>query len=274
MSESPRSAVIRAARATLRPLVRLLLRHGVGWREFSDLGKSVYVEVAGRDYGISGRPTNASRVSILTGLSRREVKKQRDLLADDGHLEADDHAGGHATRLLSGWFQDPEFSEGGSPRRLARQGPGSFAALHDRYGGDIPESAMLKELLKVGAVREDEAGRLEPATRYYMPARSDPAAVVRSGEVAGDLGRTLVWNLAREADEPSRFEGRAVQHGVPVGRIAEFREFLEREAMALLEKADAWLTEHGTGRDAPRRKTTRLGLGVYQIQGEEEREQT
>jgi hypothetical protein len=262
--------MVGAARAMLRPVVRMLLRHGVGWKEFAELGKSVYVEVAGRDYGISGRPTNASRVSILTGLSRREVKKQRDLLAEDAGLVAPDAPGGHATRMLSGWFQDPQFSAEGRPRVLDREGESGFSALHHRYGGDIPESAMLKELVKVGAVRIRDDGRLEAVSRYYMPGRSDPEAVVRSGYVAEDLGRTLAWNLARTGDQSSRFEGRATHDAVPLGRVAAFRAFLEREAMALLEKADAWLTENGAGEDTPRRRTTRLGLGIYQIQGEEE----
>lgn len=269
MSSSPRTPVICAARSMLRPVVRLLLSHGFGWKEFAELGKSVYVETAGRDYGLSGRPTNASRVSILTGLSRREVKRQRDLLADEA---AEDTAGSHATRLLSGWFQDPDFSRDGVPRTLQRDGEAGFAGLHHRYGGDIPESAMLKELLKVGAVRERADGRLEAVSRYYMPGRSDPEALLRSGEVASDLGRTLAWNLAREEDQPSRFEGRATHGAVPVGRVPAFRQFMEREAMGLLERADAWLTNNGVNATASRQRTTRLGLGVYQIEGHEEEE--
>jgi hypothetical protein len=251
----------------------MLLRHGIGWKEFSELGKSVYVDVAGRDYGLSGRPTNASRVSILTGLSRRDVKKQRARLAEEAD-PAGETTGSHATRLLSGWFQDPDFSQDGAPRVLGREGDGGFSGLHQRYGGDIPVSAMLKELVKVGAVREREDGRLEALTRYYMPGRSDPAALTRSGSVAEDLGCTLAWNLAREADEPSRFEGRATHGSIPLDRVAEFRAFLEREGMALLERADAWLTDHRAPEDMPRRKTTRLGLGVYQVQGTEERKDT
>lgn len=253
----------------LRPVVRLLLLYGFGWKEFAELGKGVYVEVAGRDYGLSGRPTNASRVSILTGLSRREVKRQRELLAEAGASYAET-AGSHATRLLSGWFQDPEFSDEGTPRVLGRGGDAGFAALHQRYGGDIPESAMLKELLKVGAVRERPDGRLEALTRYYMPGRGDPEALVRSGAVAADLGRTLAWNLARGDDGPSRFEGRATHARVPLNRVPAFREFLEGEAMGLLEKVDDWLTKNAGAEDLPPERTTRLGLGIYQVQGEEE----
>ena len=141
MKDQARSAAVHAALAMLRPVVRLLLGHGVGWKEFAELGKRAYVQVAGREYGIAGRPTNASRVAILSGLSRREVKKQRDLLAAPDPVEDAASSGGHATRLLSGWFQDPDFSRSGRPMALARVGDvASFAELHRRYCGDVPVS--------------------------------------------------------------------------------------------------------------------------------------
>ena len=47
-----------------------------------DKAQEVYVDVARADYGIDGRPTNNSRVAMLTGLSRREVARVRDMLLD------------------------------------------------------------------------------------------------------------------------------------------------------------------------------------------------
>jgi hypothetical protein len=265
MKNEVRSAAVHAALAMLRPVVRLLLAHGVGWKEFVELGKRAYVQVAGREYGIAGRPTNASRVAILSGLSRRDVKKQRDLLAAPDPVEGAKSSGGHATRLLSGWFQDPDFSQSGRPAALAREGDGaSFAELHRRYGGDVPVSALLKELLKTRTV-------LEPLTRYWMPVRSDPAALLRAGSVAEDLGRTLGRNLLRDAAAPSTFEGRATNTRIPVEYLPPFREFVEREGQALLERVDDWLTvNEQPGSESARIRTARVGLGIYQIQGNEE----
>ena len=74
--------VIRSCRYLLLPVVRFLLKHGVTWSEFGELSKEAYVQVARDDYGIQGRPTNNSRVAMMTGLSRREVAKVRDRLLD------------------------------------------------------------------------------------------------------------------------------------------------------------------------------------------------
>jgi hypothetical protein len=65
-----------ACGALLRPIASVVLKCGMTWREFSELSKSVFVSVATDEFGIRGRPTNISRVSILTGISRKEVKRQ------------------------------------------------------------------------------------------------------------------------------------------------------------------------------------------------------
>ena len=66
----------------LEPVIRLVLRTGVTWKEFSELAKTKFVEVATADFGIRGRPTNVSRVAILTGLDRRDVAKLRTAPSD------------------------------------------------------------------------------------------------------------------------------------------------------------------------------------------------
>lgn len=253
----------------LRPIIRLLLKNGAMWKEFAELSKNVYVEVAGADYGIGGRPTNASRVSILTGLTRREVKKQRDLL--QSQQSSNYSKTSNATRLLSGWFQDPDFQDAaGAPRPLTREGEhASFATLHRRYGGDIPASAMLKELMQVGAVVEED-GQLLAASRYYMPDPLDPESVIRAGSVMNDLGSTVVWNLVRPRDSLSRIEGRASEPEVPVSRVPEFRQFLEEHGQAFLETVDRWLHENRVQKtDAKTGKTVRLGAGIYMIENED-----
>ncbi|MDH5276664.1 MAG: DUF6502 family protein, partial [Gammaproteobacteria bacterium] len=110
-----RLAVVQTCRALLRPVASLLLKCGMTWREFAEVSKSVFVAVAGDEYGLNGRPTNVSRVSILTGVSRKEVVRVRALLEQPATTLPNKTT--DATRLLSGWHQDAEFvTASGQPR--------------------------------------------------------------------------------------------------------------------------------------------------------------
>ena len=77
MEPRTRQHLAAACRRLMRPIARLLIRGGVPFKDFVDLAKEAYVEVAGNDYGIRGRQTNTARVAILTGLSRKEVTRVR-----------------------------------------------------------------------------------------------------------------------------------------------------------------------------------------------------
>lgn len=270
MNNGLKKAAFASSRMLLRPVIRLLLRCGVSWKELAELCKLVYVEVAAEDFGKRGRPANASRVAILTGLSRRDVKRAKDLLrdSDDAGFMAVERID-HASRVLSAWYQDPEFCDAkGKPRLLPLEGKGSFAVLLKRHAPDIPPTAMLKELQRVGAVRLTPQGKVRALARYFMPMSLDPDSVVRSGSVLRDLATTVAHNQLRRDHQPSRFEGRA--SNVRVRRVARraFAEYLESRGMAFLEDVDTWLTLHEA--KSATEKTDRIGVGVYLIMDDEE----
>ena len=237
------------------------MRTGITWKEFAEVSRSAFVESAGREFGIRGRPTNVSRVALLTGLSRREVRRQRELIAARAP-ETD--SWNPASRVLSGWHQDRDFLDQGRPALLPATGPRSIEALLTRYAGDIPHGALLKELQRAEAVELTADGRYRALKRYFMPLPIDPAATRRTGSVLEDLARTLDYNLARRPEQAPRFEGRATNLNVAAAALPEFREFLEQEGQALLERIDDWLSRHES-RDGGRETTIRLGAGLYMI---------
>lgn len=265
MSDTKGTALA-ALRLLFRPVARILLRAGVNWRELTDVIKATYVEVATEDFGIRGRPTNVSRVAILTGLTRREVRRLRNLLQEESPEVF--NRMNHATRVLSGWHQDEDFlGADGKPLQLAVTGDQkSFAALCDKYSGDVAATTMLKELKHVGAVDENADGTLTVKMRTYMPTLMDPERMLSSGSVLEDMGYTVAYNLDRSDTDPGRFERRATNIRMPAKALPEFRHFVELEGQAFLEKIDAWLTEHEV-KDGDDSKTIRLGLGTYWIEG-------
>ena len=261
----PQGVLLAACRRLLRPVVRILLRHGVTYRQLAALCKELYVEVASADYGLRGRPTNVSRTALLTGLDRKEVKRLRDMVT--GKRSEPKQRQDRISRVLSAWFQDGLYSAAGKPNALpfeSATGP-SFVALVDSYGGDVPPKALLNELKHAGAVTQDEQGLLHAVTRYYMPAHTEAAALERAGSVLEDLGNTVAHNLFRKSESEARFERRATNTMMDARSAKAFREFLERDGQQFLERADAWLSLHeeAAGRSGNR---VRLGVGLYGIE--------
>ena len=252
----------------LRPVIHILLRSGVTWREFAELSKLTYVEVASRQFGRRGRPTNVSRTAVLTGLGRRDVRKQRELLETGPAVQPPYVT--KASLVLSAWHLLPEYrGRSGRPAVLDFEGDGrTFMSLIQSCGGsDVPPTTLLKELVSAGAVRVRADGRLEATHRNYIPHEMDGQMVRLWGSVLADVATTHVHNLSR-TKKPSRFERAAVNDEVDATALPAFRRFLEGEGQAFLERVDAWLTAHqvSPSKRSKKSRPVRLGAGVYHVQ--------
>lgn len=268
MESQVKNAVLDACRLLLRPIARVILKCGITWKEFSDLSKTVFVSVATDEFGIRGRPTNVSRVSILTGISRKEVKRQRDIAAEQA--PAPSRKTTDATRLLSGWHQDPDYLDGsGNPLPLPETGPApSFASLFGRYGGDTPFQTLLKELANAGSIEIEASGQVSAKSRYHLPTPMNESFINFFGTNLYDHAQTLENNLtASDADLP-RFEGFAVDDRIDPGAVPEFRQFVDRRAQQFLEEVDDWLNAHRAEESNQKLVPARLGVGIYAIQGQ------
>jgi hypothetical protein len=262
-----RGVLLASVRLLLKPIVHLLLKGGVPFREFSELAKFAYVEIATKEFGIRGRPTNVSRTAILTGLNRRDVARIR-AAAPQAVLPAGFMSPG--SRVLSGWHQDPIYlAVDREPLRLPIDGEApSFQSLVRQYARDLPHIALFKELSSAGAVDVGTDGLVRALMRSYIPNSYDPNQIRLWGSVLHDVGETLAHNVIRPAIVTPRFERRAINLKVRRADVAAFRLFLEAEGQVFLERIDDWLTRHSAGADdsADNTDTVRLGAGVYHIE--------
>ncbi len=167
MHDKIKQRVLDAFLLVMRPVVRILLRYGIGFREFAEVAKTAFIDVASSDFGLRGRPTNISRVAVMTGLTRKEVRRLRDKIdSGDAGITIKTTP---LSDVLHHWHAQSEFTDkDGTPKSLPFSGKsGSFSALVKKYGGDIPPGAMRTEMKRVGAVREDKDGKLRMVRRTY-----------------------------------------------------------------------------------------------------------
>lgn len=256
--------IVVALATLLRPLVRILLRHGIPCDVLSAVARQVYVRVASEEFLLPGKnKQSTSRVSILTGLSRKEVRRIQKS-ADVKDQEAKDHYN-RAARVITGWVRDKEFHDkAGAPLALPLEGTkASFGELVRRYSGDLLVRALLDELLRVGAVRRTKDGRVRLQARFYVPEQSETEKLHILGTDTADLIATIAHNLNRQST--ARYQRKVMYDNVPVEAIQEFQRRSADQAQAFLEQIDRWLSQRdrdvnpavsGTGRK-------RVGIGVY-----------
>ncbi|PID63932.1 MAG: hypothetical protein CSB44_00225 [Gammaproteobacteria bacterium] len=255
---APQQPLLTALRRVLRPLVRLLLRHGIAFSDFAEVARTAYVEVAHAEFPPPKRRQTQSNVAVITGLHRHEVKRILDRLADE---PADTPRHNRAARVISGWQRDPEFSKDGQPRALGIKE--EFKTLVARYSGDITPRAILDELLRVGAVcREGEALRL--LAESYVPHTSDEALMRIFGDATADLIATIDHNLTHPRAE-HRLQISVVYDNLPDERLDVVERESRNRSMVFLRDVDALFAENdrdanpaieGSGRN-------RAGIGLF-----------
>lgn len=271
MSETLRTALSAAVIRILRPLVRTVLRGGLSYKAFNDLIKWVYVDVAMKEFRITGRKNSKSRVAVLTGLTRREVDR---LVRLPEPKEGTPERYNRAARVLSGWAEDAQFKgPDGQPADLAMEGPNSFSEVVRQYSGNQPVRAVLDELVRVGSVQRLEDDRVRLLKAYYEPVsgKQEEEKINIFGITSGDLLETISHNISRRDDDPDpSFYQQEVYERISPEKLALFRELLRRHCGRFADETDRFLYRElgdSTAREA-RPGDRRVGVGIYYFESE------
>ena len=268
MSETP-TTLTQAIMRLLRPLVRLLLRQGISFNALSELLKRLYVEVAEREFGLPGRKQSVSRISTLTGLSRKEVA--RAMIDRDVDLAGMTQQYNRAARVISGWVRDGDFhNQQGQPAELEmEQGERSFKALVRRYSGDIPPRAIADELIRVGAAIESGTGALRLIQHAYVPEKCVDEKLRILGTDVRDLIETISHNIYRDEERPY-FQRKVSYNAIPAGHLPGLRSKVALLAQGCLEEIDRVMVQSDSDMnpEIAEQGGCRAGLGIYYFEGE------
>lgn len=173
MKPTPPHIVLTGVLRLLRPLVRLLLQHGVPYTAFAAALKPVFVEAARAELAAKGKAQTDSAVTLLSGVHRRDIRElTRGVVAAQAAAEgttgtAPDSSPpapalphlplGLVGQVVARWMSESTFTgRKGRPRALPRSGSDvSFDALVARISSDVRPRAMLDEMLRLGVAQED-----------------------------------------------------------------------------------------------------------------------
>ena len=262
MTANHSNALTTAIRRLLRPLIRLLLRNGMAYADFVALARREYVEVAADDFTLPGRKQPVSRVSVITGINRKEVKRILDEPEAIASVENN-----RAARVISGWMRDSEFTDTKGAPQVLSWGQGnsdaSFEALVKKHSGDMPARSVLDELIRVGAVllKEDQ---VYLKTTGYIPAASNDELLRLSGVGIADLISTIDYNLDPE-NQQTRLQLSVAYNDVPADGVELFRNLSKEKSVELLNYLDGFLAtqDRSVNPSIDGEGQFRTGLGIY-----------
>ena len=259
--------IFEAVLKLFKPLAKILLRHGISYAESTELLKMAYVDVADQEFTIKGRKQTTSRISVLTGLHRKEVSRIKEKLTTD-YLTVEPL--NRATRVVGGWLSDRNYSDAESnPFPLSLEGKDkSFASLVKKYSGDMTARAVLDELYRAGTVQVSEGNTVTLSNQSYVPAQSDEQLLEIFGICSQDLLNTLEHNLSSDSKD-TRLQLTVAYDNLSPEVVKKFKSLSNKESQKLLNHLNNWLAKHDHDHLDKKKlgkqsgKMIRAGLGIY-----------
>lgn len=228
-----------------------------------DLLKSAYVQVAKEEFTLDDKRQTDSRISLLTGVHRKDVRRLAHETSGPDLMPANVSLG---SQLIALWLSRPEYlDERGHPRPLARvAGKGSensFEALVTSQSKDIRPRAVLDEWQRLGIVHVDDADRVCLNVEGFVPEKGFDEKAYYVGHNVHDHLAAGAHNLL--GGTPPFLERSVYSDRISEASARELADLSRELGMQMLQSIFRRAQEL-EARDARNNTaTTRMNFGVY-----------
>jgi len=270
LAEPPQS-LVRAITRLMRPLVRLLIARGVTLPYLTNLLKSVYVDVAEKQFSVDSAPPSISRLSVLTGLQRKDIKRIQAAPPPDKSPPPVVSLG---ARLIGIWMGDERFRDSADkplalPRTSDDPETASFDALVRTISTDVRPKAILDEWLRLGLVSLDAQSRVALNAQAFVPQQGFDEKAYFLGRNVADHIATGVHNLVGEG-EPM-FERAVYYDRLTPESVAYLRQrarVLGMETLLAVNKEALARADDDASKPGANK---RMALGLYYFEDDDEK---
>jgi len=241
------SIVIDCITLMLQPIVRFCLRRSVRVQDLLEFAKVVFIDVAAEEIQRSGQKVNVSRLSVMTGLHRRDVVR----IYKDGNISTTSTA--IPRRVIGQWEQDAHFhTKAGKPRVLTFEGEDSeFRELVRLVSTDIDSGAVLFELERTDTVKRVPSGLKLLAGAYVVSGKPKEGFQMLARDTK-DLMFAIEENVLGEDDIPN-LHGRTEYDNICQRDLPKIREWLLNEGTKFHKQVRDFLSKYDKDIN-PRRK--------------------
>ena len=225
-------ALEKAVRRLIRPLVRALINGGITFPILAEILRRTYVEIAKSEYGIDGKPPTDSRIAVITGVHRKEIKRLR---SSEQQEQAAPEKISLSAKVIAIWCSKPEYlDKQGHPVALSRtaaDGEPSLEQLVTSVSVDVRPRTLLEEWLQSG-IAEVEGNKVKLIKTALIPAEGFEEKAYYFGRNLRDHIAAGAHNLA---DTQPTFFDRAVYYGrINPESVEELRKLCAQRGEDLL----------------------------------------
>lgn len=263
----PGASVLDALERVLRPLVRLLIARSIPFPVATEVLRRLYVEVASDHFSVDGRKQTDSRVHLLTGVHRKDVRRLREAR---GTETTTPRKASLTSLLIARWSTLDEYrDDDGRPRPLPRSGDdGSFEALVRSLNTDIRPRVVLDEWQRLGIAAVDDDGKVHLRVEAFVPPKESEEILHYLGRNSRDHLAAAVHNVLGEGDR--FFERSAAYDRLSAESVAELRELAAERGMDALRAVNRRaMALQGKDSDKPD-SVHRMSFGAYFFAEQEE----
>ncbi|MDH4396883.1 MAG: DUF6502 family protein [Limnobacter sp.] len=234
------SVLLRAIRRVLRPLVRLMLKNGITYPMVLEDLKQLFVEVAEAEFKLEGKAQTDSRLTVLTGVHRKDVKRIRDQNSGDCQFQSVNLKPNLGAQVVAQWLGNPLFlTSNDLPLALPRTGPSdqaNFDALVGMVSKDVRARPLLDEWLRTGIVKLDANGLVVLNRDAFIPADDLEQSVEFLAMNVHDHLAAAVNNLDPKSQR--LFERCAFDDNLSAEQVQALHDYVRKHGMDFLRSVN------------------------------------
>jgi len=246
-----------------KPIATILLRNLIPYKTAAKWLKQAYVDVAQNnpEFAVEGKKHTKSRIAVITGLTRIDVDN---VLKMDKLVYASEQNWNRATKVISGWISDANYTEMLEPKVLPLTGDYSFETLVKKYSGGITARAVIDELKHIKAISVENNMVTLLRKEYIYNAGKDQLITLENISIsAGGLLDTICYNTDAK-NMNKKFQRSIIQRKIPKSLVQPIETYINDEASFFLHTLDQKLTQKIKNTDTRNEPTDNtIGLGLY-----------
>ncbi|MEX2131106.1 MAG: DUF6502 family protein [Pseudohongiellaceae bacterium] len=265
----PPKAFLAAIEKLLRPLVRLLLSQQITFPLLSSMLKGIYIDVAEKELQVPGKRQSDSRINLLTGVHRKDVKRLRSETKSPSTVPVNISVG---AKIIGYWLGSPRYLDNsGNPRPLPLKAATSHDASFDELvekvcRQDIRPRVILDEWLRLGVAHIDSNGNVVLNSGAFTPDQGYDEKLFFFGKNIHDHISAGTHNLLGQ--KPSHFDRSVYYDGLTRESISVLTNLANSLGMkALTDMNREALKRQDKDKDQSRAHY-RMNFGIFNFNAE------